>query len=1668
METEFEYDAYISYRKLYENEAQLLANRLKNDKLKVWIDLWEIKPGDKWQEISLQALNLTRAVLVLIGPEGIGPYGQTEELKIVQRSKVTRIIPVLLPRTSPEIVPSSLKDLIWANFKNGLDDESTYRSLVAGIYGENPVSSVDNAIGSEAIGSDISGGTGANSDITNTKKQPEKIGRYKINSEIARSGMGRVKLQNPYIGPRTFQRNEADRFFGRDREARELLALVESEQLVLFYAQSGAGKSSLINTRLVPSLESKGYKVLSVGRVSGDVPSGINIQNIYIYNLLRSLQEYGEDPTLLLAEFLFLMNPGERKFIDASEPSAIPDVFRQVLIIDQFEELFSTQAESWEKREDFFKQLAEALQADAQLRIVLVMREDYIASLDPYAQLVSNGFRARYSMQRLGREAALEAVKRPAEMMSRPYGPGVAEKLVDDLSAIKVQRPDGTLDVQPGQYVEPVQLQVICYNLWESLSPEGTQITERDIQDVGDVNQSLGMYYDRRVHEVAMRMNVQERLIREWFENKLITAGRIRNMVLQEREKSGGLDDKVIQALQGDLIRAEIRGGATWYELTHDRLVEPILESNRRWFNEHLSPLQRQAALWNEQNRNDSWLLIDQALVEVEAWAKEHPDELTEMESEFLEACRERQAEIGERRALEGTQLEMTNKLEKELAETTSQSSSDTTASAQDTEEEQNIDETAELTPEQIAERAIRLQAAIAANLLANNRSQAVFNDKAQGEDQLGIKNEVEALAETLLLRDVEPPVAVGVMGGWGSGKSFVMYLIDQYVQRIRAQRVKKGWADSDDPSSSLRTGDPKIPVFVGHVYQIHFNAWTYAKSNLWASLMDTIFSCLNRQMQLERLLAHREFSPDKPPSKEEIHASMMAGGDEFKKIYLDNPQLGQDKDLEQWRKNLDHWGQHLLKGTLLWNIMRGQQVETLEKLKDTEEQLNQLKARRDQFEKDRPSNEITAKDLDPTVRKAYLQSIKSFMLAFLSDQLSTTAKDELKKQDVKEEDVQKYLEEAKGLWGGVKTVVTAFRRSKLYLIWTLIFFALTFALPYVWNTYDLEFVQLQVARIISWFLTLLPTLAVVLPWVKKSIEASVEAKKILEGAYVTQQAKHAEEIANATDKPLPQKISELQADISRGSVAAYDALIGLLEAQAEEQRQKIGPSAKYSNLMEFVQSRLDAATYENQLGLMHQVRQDIDELTFSLVDNASRDVFPRGKPRVILYIDDLDRCPPPRVVEMLEAVQLLLNTKLFIVILGLDTRYVTRALEKEYKEILQHEGDPSGLDYIEKIIQIPYRVRAIEKDNLRQYIEKQMDIEKAPEPEPAIPSALPVQMVVTQESQPLQSQADQNQPVEDKSIQDQPVQGSPVQEQPIQDQPVQDQSIQGQPTQSHPVQEHQIEDQPAQEQPVQQQLLQDQPLEEARVPSQTAEPVRPLVAVQQDEAPQTISPEPVSEQSVSPSPSETETPEPPKPLEIELPAAVIQFKQEDLDDLAVCCQKIVLTPRSIKRLVNVFKLMKIFWFRADKDAGIAERDRPRAVKQAAMSLLALSSAYPEVMREVFVHLDVLYRQGQEKTDLFTALNNIKLPPGSAHELSWQLQKYKADISALKAIVGNGQDKFGQLALQDLKLSTFNIVRSFSFVGDPVYWTNDDGEEVSISDTQEPQPTKAKRNSHRK
>jgi hypothetical protein len=66
----------------------------------------------------------------------------------------------------------------------------------------------------------------------------------------------------PYKGPESYQTHDAELFFGRSAAAEELIARVLSSRITLLHAQSGAGKTSLINALLIPGLERRGWAAL--------------------------------------------------------------------------------------------------------------------------------------------------------------------------------------------------------------------------------------------------------------------------------------------------------------------------------------------------------------------------------------------------------------------------------------------------------------------------------------------------------------------------------------------------------------------------------------------------------------------------------------------------------------------------------------------------------------------------------------------------------------------------------------------------------------------------------------------------------------------------------------------------------------------------------------------------------------------------------------------------------------------------------------------------------------------------------------------------------------------------------------------------------------------------------------------------------------------------------------------------------------------------------------------------------------------------------------------------------------------------------------------------------------------------------------------------------------
>jgi hypothetical protein len=158
---------------------------------------------------------------------------------------------------------------------------------------------------------------------------------------------------------------------------------------------------------------------------------------------------------------------------------------------------------------------------------------------------------------------------------------------------------------------------------------------------VGDIDSALAGYYAEQVEAVAHETPVSEWSIREWFDRHLITDEGFRGQVLQTHGISKGLANQAIRSLvDAHLVRAEVRRGATWFELAHDRLIEPVQANNAAWRRACLSALRRQAARWEISDRASSPTLGDQALIEAAHWAETHPDEVTRIDRDFLAACR--------------------------------------------------------------------------------------------------------------------------------------------------------------------------------------------------------------------------------------------------------------------------------------------------------------------------------------------------------------------------------------------------------------------------------------------------------------------------------------------------------------------------------------------------------------------------------------------------------------------------------------------------------------------------------------------------------------------------------------------------------------------------------------------------------------------------------------------------------------------------------------------------------------------------------------------------------------------------------------------------------------------------------------------------------------------
>jgi len=771
-------------------------------------------------------------------------------------------------------------------------------------------------------------------------------------------------------------------------------------------------------------------------------------------------------------------------------------------------------------------------------------------------------------------------------------------------------------------------------------------------------------------------------------------------------------------------------------------------------------------------------------------------------------------------------------------------------------------------------------------------RSEPLSNDIPSGPDQLNLMNEVNALAEAMVLKDLKPPLVVGILGGWGSGKSFVLHLIKNRIQEIRCEPVN-GPEDQGFP-------------FVGHPYIIKFDAWTYAKSNLWASLMQKIFMDLDRQIGLEQMLTKKLGKDLKQGQSTQIWR-VLNDLTEEERERITKTELGKKAvEIVDQLKSGD------IQETNLWDVLEDLKTKEIRKLNTAEKQMEESRIKRDE----------AAFELKNAIRKRIEIAAKQEAIEEIGDQLLESAwQSWTGKNRDKQVPTFTQLKSSVSWWKVLKS------ESTTYLV-ALVIFALIGALITFLSDYqqDLKIGFSGLAGILG---SLATGYFRFQQWAQKTREQFNEASnknlrdlnKVYESVVeLAGKMKKGETVGDDNkDSFVNALLKDPAAMRECRTLVAQDKDYQKYKSQVATIRQRVGMAARHRNLLDFVQNRLEGRIYEDKLGLLHQVKDDLEELSDALMhDNREQPLFTRGKPRIILLIDDLDRCPPPKVVEVLEAAQLLVKTSLFVVVIAMDVRYVTRALEHQYEGVLTPLGEPTGLDYIEKIIQIPYRVRPASESSVKQFLWDQMKPHKPEE----------------------ESNSDKK-------------------------------SVQGQ---------------------------------SAKLNTKTKKD-KELQEGEESRTPDTRS-------------GKTE-------LRI-LPTETLHFSEQEYKTITTCCSEFDVSPRTMKRLVNVFKLLKIIWYRDKLGNGPAED-----IKRTMLAMLVIAAKYPEPMRELLHLLERQYVSVEKIADK-SVVEFLKEVCDNKTEKAVVPQMWYE----VKEAISNDKLVAQELTFAEFHEQHLHLVSSFSFVGE--------------------------------
>ena len=231
----------------------------------------------------------------------------------------------------------------------------------------------------------------------------------------------RTDVRNPYKGLKAFQEADAGDFYGREELVDRLVEKLGRRRLVGVVGPSGSGKSSVVKAGLLPRLRSNSELRLFTEMYPGAFP---------FEELEGALLRVGVDRASLIEDLI----SDERGLLRVLKQILPSDDTELVLIIDQFEELFST-VDDERARRLFLDSLVNAVsEPRSRLRVVITMRADFFdrpLEHPRFGEILEAGL---IPITLPGEDQLAQATVMPARSEGVEFEDGLVSQIVSDVS----------------------------------------------------------------------------------------------------------------------------------------------------------------------------------------------------------------------------------------------------------------------------------------------------------------------------------------------------------------------------------------------------------------------------------------------------------------------------------------------------------------------------------------------------------------------------------------------------------------------------------------------------------------------------------------------------------------------------------------------------------------------------------------------------------------------------------------------------------------------------------------------------------------------------------------------------------------------------------------------------------------------------------------------------------------------------------------------------------------------------------------------------------------------------------------------------------------------------------------------------------------------------------